>query len=86
MSNRGANSMSFKLALVAASLLFLSSVAEASITGSISGTIKDATGAVVPGAHVSVIELITQARQDVKAAQSASIRFSHSRSATTGWK
>jgi hypothetical protein len=58
--------MSFKLALVAASLLFLSSVAEASITGSISGTIKDATGGVVPGAHVSVIELSTQARQDVK--------------------
>jgi hypothetical protein len=39
-----------RAALIAASLLVLSTTAFGSITGKIAGTVRDATGAVVPGA------------------------------------
>jgi hypothetical protein len=46
-------------------LLFSSAIARAGVAGSISGTVKDATGAVMPGVTVIVTNTATGARQAV---------------------
>jgi hypothetical protein len=58
------------------SILFASGIVWASIGGSISGTIKDSSGAVVAGAVVTVTNVDTGSKQTVKSSASGTYKFS----------
>jgi hypothetical protein len=52
--------------LVACLLLLAAGLAAQTATGEITGTVTDSTGAVVPGATVTVTNLTTNARRSVQ--------------------
>jgi hypothetical protein len=68
------NSITLSARLVI-SLFFASGIAWASAGGSISGTIKDSTGAVIAGAVVTVTNINTGSKQTVKSNASGSYKF-----------
>lgn len=74
MCIRGRNLAAFWLRLLPC-LLFASALARSSVGGSISGTVKDATGAVIAGAAVTITNTDTGVRQMVTTGTNGSYTF-----------
>src|SRR6266852_9223261 len=67
--------LSISLLMVSFLCLFLSAAQAQKITGTITGTITDSTGAVVPQATVDVVNAATNARRSVKSNGQGSYSF-----------